>query len=255
VVTGIIWNTEPEANLSVLASQLTKRAMRRADAVFVNSVAQVQVLYDWGIRSSRVHFVPFGVDTDFWDPAAPAADEPLDVLAESRQPVVMSVGNDRHRDHDLLLQAMQEVHVKVPDARLELVTSRPQMVPPEIGCWRKSRTHAQLRDLHRRSTVVAIATRHNIHISGLTATLESMAMGRPVVVTHTPGLEDYIENGKTGILVPPGDHDAMARALIELIADPDRCRRIGDAARETTLANFSTQVMSRRLAGIIRSVI
>jgi glycosyltransferase involved in cell wall biosynthesis len=255
VVTGVIWNTEPVANLSAFALWLSKKAMRRADAVFVNAAPQARVLREeWGVPSSRVHFVPFGIDTDFWDPAAPAAAEPLELLTEPGQTIVMSVGNDRHRDHGLLLQAMDQVHAKLPDVRLELVTSRPQVIPQEIGGWRRSLTHPQLRDLHRRSQVVAIATRHNIHLSGLTATLESMAMGKPVVATHTPGFEDYIENGKTGILVPPGDPDAMAGALIELAADPDRCQRIGAAARESVLRNFSTRAMCRALARIIRSV-
>lgn len=256
VITGILWNTEREANLSPFARWISKVAFRRADAVFVHSSAQVEVLRDeWGIPGTRIHVVHFGIDADFWDPAAPFGPEPPGALPECEHPLVMSVGNDRHRDHGLLLEAMRQVHTKLPDVRVELVTSRPQLIPPELGTWRQSLTHPQLRDLHRRSQVVAIATRPNIHISGITAVLESMAMGKPVVVTCTPGFEDYIENGKTGILVPPNNPDTMARALIELVTDPDRCQRIGASARESVLANFTSQAMCQRLAKMIRSVV
>lgn len=254
VVTGVIWATEPNPGRSALLQRATRAALLRADALFVNSYAQVPVLCEeWGVASSRVHFVPFGIDTDFWNPDAPACDE-LPRLGSA--PFVLSVGNDRHRDHQLLLAAMQEVHAKLPDARLELVTRTPQQIPPEIGYWRQSATHSQLRDHYRRAQVVAICTRPNIHASGLTATLESMAMGRPVVVTRNPGVDHYVKHGETGMLVPPDDPDAMARALIELLTDPDRCWRMGAAARQHIFsAGLTTQAMSQNLASVIRSVI
>lgn len=260
VITGVIWNTEP-SGLSPLARRLTKVALRRADAIYVLSSAQVPVLrMEWGIASSRIHFVPFGIDTDFWDPTSPVRTELSDAdtspLPDGQQgPLILSVGNDQHRDHKLLLKAVREVHAKLPATQLELVTSAPQQIPPEVGHWRPSVTHSQLRDLYRNARLVTICTRPNIHASGVTATLESMAMGKAVVRTHTPGLEDYIVHGETGVLVPANNPDAMARELADLLMDPDRCARLGAAARQRVLRSFSTQAMCRRLAGAIQSVI
>ena len=253
VVTGVIWATERRANGAALARLASKAALRRADALFVNSYAQVPVLcQDWGVPASRVHFVPLGIDTDFWDPAAPASDE-LPRLSPAQ--FVLSVGNDRHRDHQLLLAAMQVVHPKLPEVRLELVTRTPHRIPPEVGYWRQWATPLQLRDHYRRAQVVAICARPNIHASGLTATLESMAMARAVVATRTPGLEDYIVHGETGLLVPPNDPEALAWALIELLTDRDKCARMGLAARRRVLsAGLSTEAMSKSLASVIRSV-
>lgn len=248
VVTGVIWNTERDAKLTAAARWATRTALRRADAVYVNSSAQLPVLREkWGVPPSRVHFVHLGIDTDFWDPAG---FPPVD-----REPLMLSVGNDRHRDHELLLAATRAVRAKLPEVRLELVTRAPQQIPPEVGRWRQSATHRQLRDLYRQAAVVAICTRPNIHASGLTATLESMAMGKTVVATRNPGLEDYIVHGETGILVPPNDPDAMAGALIEQLKDPDGCARIGAAARRRVADGLSTQAMAGRLAEVIRSVL
>jgi glycosyltransferase involved in cell wall biosynthesis len=189
----------------------------------------------------------------------PLSDEPRGTgserSADGGRPLILSVGNDRHRDHDLLLTAMQEVHAKLPEARLELVARAHQEIAPEIGRWRRSATHPQLRDLYRKAQLVAICTRPNIHASGLTATLESMAMGKAVVATRNPGLEDYVVHGETGLLVPPDDPEAMARALVELVTDPDRCSQLGAAARARVVGKLSTKAMCRRLADVIRSVI
>ena len=254
VITGILWNTEPRENLSAFARRISKTAMRHANAVFVHSIAQVEALRDWGVEESRIHVVHFGIDTEFWDPSGVTSIKYPVHATDIVQPLIMSVGNDRHRNHGVLVDSMKEVCLKFPDARLELVTRKPQKLPPEIGTWRSSMTHSQLRELCRRSQVAAISTSPNIHVSGITATLESMAMGKPVVVTRTPGMEDYVIDGKTGIFVPPNDPESMAHAIIELVSDPDKRHHIGMAARESVLSNFSTRAMSRSLAQMIRSV-
>lgn len=259
VVTGVIWSTEHDASLSAVARWTTMTALRRADAIYVNSAAQIPVLRNtWGIDRSRLHFVHFGIDTDFWDPAMPVGTQPPGAHealpgGELERPMILSVGNDRHRDHGLLLAAVREVHARLPQTRLELVTSARQQIPADVGRWRSSATHPQLRDLYRKARAVAICARPNVHASGLTATLESMAMGRAVVATGNPGLEDYITHGETGLLVPPGDPEAMAHTLTELVADPERCEQLGAAARQRVLNGFSTRAMAQRLATVIRS--
>jgi glycosyltransferase involved in cell wall biosynthesis len=61
--------------------------------------------------------------------------------------------------------------------------------------------------------------------------LEAMANERPVVVTDIGGTAEAVVHGETGLLVPPGDADALAGALLELAADRDRARRMGEAGR------------------------
>lgn len=265
VVTGVIWITEPDAALSALARRVGKNALQRADAIFVLSSAQVPALrVNWGVDAARIHLVHFGIDTDFWDPSLTTAANLPDVnfpqasstaSGEQECRAIVSVGNDRYRDHGLLLDAVREAHRKLPKARLELVTSAPYQIPAEMGRWRRSVTHPELRDLYQHAQVVAMCTRTNNHASGITAILEAMAMGKPVVATHTPGLEDYVAHGETGVLVPSGDPDAMARALVELLEDSDRCTELGTKARKRALSYFSTQALSQRLASVIRSVL
>ncbi|UPT75978.1 MAG: glycosyltransferase family 4 protein [Elusimicrobiota bacterium] len=63
------------------------------------------------------------------------------------------------------------------------------------------------------------------------AALEWMALGRPVVASAVGGLPDLVEDGVTGILVPPKDADALAEALASLLLDPKKTEAMGRAAR------------------------
>ena len=68
---------------------------------------------------------------------------------------------------------------------------------------------------------------------------EAMAYGRPVVATAVGGLVDAVEDGVTGILVPPRAANALRTALEELLADPELRRQLGEAGRERAQERFS----------------
>jgi len=68
--------------------------------------------------------------------------------------------------------------------------------------------------------------------------LEAMERARPVIATDVGGLSDIVRHGATGLLVPPADADALARALLELANDPARAAALGRAGRERMLRRF-----------------
>ncbi|HUP41708.1 MAG TPA: glycosyltransferase family 4 protein [Thermoanaerobaculia bacterium] len=71
------------------------------------------------------------------------------------------------------------------------------------------------------------------------AILEAMAAGLPVVATAVAGVPEAVEHGVTGLLVPPEDAAALARALDELAADPERARRLGEAGRRRVETEYA----------------
>ena len=242
VAMGTLWGTDTRA--SRRARVLTRDAARRAGAIWANTEEQLAVLAGWGVRRSRLHLLRTpGIDVDFW--RAEGA-EPADDL-------VVGIGNDRHRDHALLVEAVSRLRRRRP-VRLELVTELPVEVPDEIGRRVESLSHPELRSLYARATVVAVALKPNIHVSGATVILEAMACERPVAATGTPGVAAYVSDGETGSIVPVGDPDALARALEELLSDPDRARAYGSAGRQRVEASFSSRLTAARLADILRSL-
>ena len=63
------------------------------------------------------------------------------------------------------------------------------------------------------------------------AALEWMAAGRPLISTNVGGLSDLVEDGVTGVLIPPGDADALAETIKSLLEEPERAEAMGRAAR------------------------
>jgi glycosyltransferase involved in cell wall biosynthesis len=99
--------------------------------------------------------------------------------------------------------------------------------------------------------VVAIATKPNVHVSGITAILEAMACGKAVIASHTEGMQDYVSHNVNGVLVPPGNPDALAEAIGDLLRDPARAQALGAAGRQSVEAIFNTREQARRLADIV----
>src|SRR5262245_33445818 len=201
---GVIWATEPDARLNGAGTFVARQGLKRASAVWTLSTGQLPVLEGtWGVESRRLHFVRMGIDEQFWQPSG----------AEAEPGLVVGAGNDRHREHALLVDAMARVRrAGTPSARLELVTQTSVDVPPELGVRRHYLSHVEMRELYARASIVAVVVKPNLHVSGMSVLLEAMACGRPVVATNTPGMADYVADGETGVLGTPrgGDGPGVA---------------------------------------------
>lgn len=85
------------------------------------------------------------------------------------------------------------------------------------------------------------------------ALLEAMAVGLPCVASSVDGIQEVIENGKSGILCPPADSNALANALIRLTEDVPLRNNISLAAKKVIRDDFSTKAMIRKYEEIYRS--
>jgi glycosyltransferase involved in cell wall biosynthesis len=77
--------------------------------------------------------------------------------------------------------------------------------------------------------------------------VEGLLAHRPVVASEVQGLAEIIEDGSTGLLVPPGDVEALATAIAKVLDDPDLARRLADAGRADAVRRFSVQSYRRAL--------
>ncbi len=114
-------------------------------------------------------------------------------------------------------------------------------VPPgELGPW------------YERAAVVAAPSRREGY--GVAAR-EAMAWGRPVVASAVGGLLDAVEDGVTGLLVPPGDVGALRAALERLLGDAELRARLGAAAREKAERELSLDAAAERLESVYREAV
>jgi glycosyltransferase involved in cell wall biosynthesis len=84
---------------------------------------------------------------------------------------------------------------------------------------------------------------------------EAMACGAAVVATTAGAFPEFIEDGRTGILVRPGDPDALADAIKSLLNDPERCARMGAAASEHIRTNFTWERTARMTVDLYEEVL
>jgi glycosyltransferase involved in cell wall biosynthesis len=83
---------------------------------------------------------------------------------------------------------------------------------------------------------------------------EAMAAGRPVVASRIGGIPEYVAEGETGLLVPPGDPGALVGAVLELLAAPARMARLGTGGRERVARLFDSARTDARLECLFREV-
>ena len=151
--------------------------------------------------------------------------------------------HSRKKGIDVLLRAMQQLG---PDSglRVRLIGDGPlsqelRLLASSLGVsdqvhFLGTRGRAQVFEELARCDLLVMPSRHASESFGL-ATLEAMACGKPVVASAIGGLSEVVEDGTTGVLVPPDDPEALALALRTLAADEALRRRLGDAGRQRAL--------------------
>jgi glycosyltransferase involved in cell wall biosynthesis len=227
------------------------RPQGRMSRVLVHSSRQLELATAvLGIPRDRLDLLAYHADVDFW---APGRDREA-----TSEPLVLAVGRE-HRDYATLATACAGLPARVHVAAGSLFSPGARRSDPQA--WPSNFTvgfadHLALRELYARAAVVAVPLVPTDFQAGVTTILEAMAMGRPVVVTATEGQRDIVEDGVTGVMVPPGDADALRDAVASLLANPRERRRLGDNAREAVVLRFGlnayTDELFRHLVEITR---
>ena len=85
--------------------------------------------------------------------------------------------------------------------------------------------------------------------------LEAMAAGLPIVASRVGGIPEMVQDGATGLLVPPQDPAALAAAVVRLLRDGDAARRLGEAAARGARARYSLQAVAARVEALYREIL
>jgi glycosyltransferase involved in cell wall biosynthesis len=153
-----------------------------------------------------------------------------------------------------LLEALPRIRASVPEAVLVFVGDgelRPQLErrAQELGVDGAVRFLGLRRDVHEIVHLFDVSVLPSLNEGMGKAAVEAMAAGKPVVASAVSGLQDVIRPGCSGILVPPGDPDALSRAVVDLLRDTDRARSLGEAARREA-ESYGVEAMVARLEAL-----
>jgi glycosyltransferase involved in cell wall biosynthesis len=223
----------------------------RVDKVVVFGSVQLDYLREeYGDRVDAV-FIPHRADTEFFRP------DPTDPQGSGQERLVLSVGNDISRDFDTLVEAVQIGRLREDlGAQCLIHTTRPvELTAPGISVRREQISFVDLRRSYQASSVFVLPLRDTIHAGGINSLLEAMSMSRPVVVTRSRGIIDYVADGENALVVDPGDAAGMARAIRRLLENPEEAGRLGENARRSIVENNRNPLYAQRLGSILREVI
>ena len=146
---------------------------------------------------------------------------------------------------DRLTRAFARLAAERPDVRLVIVGDGPERAPLErlvraLGIDRQGLVELtgalDARAAQERMARASVMALPSVRESLGAVYLEAMSLGVPALGTRGEGIEEHIEHGVSGILVPPDDDETLLDELRALAADPDRARRIGEAGRRRFLA-------------------
>ena len=241
--------------------------LRDADAFVAMSHAIAAECVAAGAAPERVVRLPHGVDTARFRPASDDERRALRVrygLPESAVIATYTGRLLRGKGLETLVDAFAAIAAEEPRAHLMIVGSgegQSLSVEPELRESVRQRGLGELVTFTGRVDDVAERLRASdlfafpSEFEGLGISLvEAAACGLPAVGARTGGIVDVIEEGASGLLVPPRDASALASALRTLVADPERRRQMGRRAREVARDRFDLEDSVSRYVALFREL-
>ncbi|MCC6173990.1 MAG: glycosyltransferase family 4 protein [Chloroflexi bacterium] len=251
------------------------RVQTHVDAIVLHSRRQYDVaIRELGLDPDQLALVPYQVDPEFW--------RPMDVPEER---LIVSAGLE-YRDYPTLFQAVDGLDAQVVVGAASNWSRRRNTAldaPRPSNVSVSSFDYHGLRALFARASVIAVPVDDVDFQAGVTTVLEAMAMGKAVVVTHSYGQTDVIEDrrmvtrgaqersrpisllrtlaaeadveiGPNGFYVPPHDPAALRRALVYLLDHPEDRARLGAAGRRAVERLMRVDQFADRIARVVEHV-
>ena len=196
---------------------------------------------------------------NFVKPFVPAPSEEVERLRSrvglQDKAMILVVGRlSSEKGHAILLEATERLErmKNVPDFRVVVVGDGPEegallRLIDRLGIRQQvvmAGFQTDVRPYYSLATLLALPSYSE---GSPNVVLEAMAAGLPIAATAAGGVPEILENGVTGLMVPPGDPQAMADALLQILRDADLAKRLGAAARSGAEAHYTPQAYRRSL--------
>ncbi len=233
-------NWKPGSGLTRLGRASAMRMIDRAVARYcVYTTAELEDFpRTWGVDPAKMAFTPYYYNL---------SDEELGQVPTSEGHVFS--GGDSLRDYETLLEAaagLPEVPFHVASARF-----RPDAPPRNAAVGRVP--HERYIQLIRSASVVVVPMRAGVvRTAGLETFITAMAMGKLIIASDSPGVRDYVDAGRTGLIVPPGDAAALREAIAWSLdpATSGEAAAVAAAGRETARREFSPEAFIAKLLDV-----
>ena len=241
------------AVLKTIGGPIERWGEHSAEAVLVITPRLYRLLLSDGVEENHLYVIPPGVNPSLFE--GPFEDP----FAGVGKPRVLFVGRLAPQKGVSALVAAADL-LEDPSAQVLLVGDGPERPKLEreakrIGVGYRLRFEGFV--AHERLPA-ALAHADMLVLPSLyeelgTVLLEAMQAGLPVVASNTGGIPDVIEDGVNGMLVPPGEPEALAHAINHLLADRDLARRLSEGAQERA-KDYDWEVLAERVLRVYQDV-
>ena len=225
------------------------------DRIVVWSQTHTDLLTEfWQISPERLVMVAYPVDHHFW--------RPMNEVADS----ISSAGNSR-RDYATLIEAVRGLDIRCNIATTVKLAqagnpdwnatgrslSQISSLPDNVVC--KASSLAEMRAMYARSRFVVVPLFPSFRDNGITIVNQAMAMGKAVICSRIQGQIEFVEEGVTGILVPPADVQALREAIQYLWDHPDVAEQMGREGRRRAEEIFALTQFVADIQQVVDDVI
>jgi glycosyltransferase involved in cell wall biosynthesis len=247
---------------------LRNRILRQADAHSAISADIAAELAASGIPNKALHIIPNSVNTERFFPSSAEQKQQLRRLLGLPAAATILIYTGRlvsYKGLPLLLEVWQAIVKKYQPLHLILAgTGGLDM----HNCEAELRSFVRERHLEssvlftgnvpnvseylQAADIFVFPTENDAFPSSL---VEAMACALPVVTTPVGAIKDIVNDAQTGMLVEPGNFQELYHALETLIEDPSRARRLGQAALESVLKNYSALIVTEKYLRLFEKII
>ncbi len=207
-----------------------------------------EVLVNDGIPAGRIFVVHSGINPNRFDDVA--KDYLIDEFnIKSSDQVVINVAHlAGHKGQQYLVKAIPLVLAEIPSARFFIIgggelMDELQTLAISLGLKKKLIFTGFRRDVGAFYQIADLFVMSSVQEGLGTAVLDALALGKPVVATHSGGIPEIIHDGETGRLVASADHISLAEGIIEMLHHTDRAKQMAIQGRAMVRQKFSVEAM------------
>jgi glycosyltransferase involved in cell wall biosynthesis len=240
------------------------QALRQADAVIGVSREILDKAALLSGRREGLHLVPNAVDAARFRPREGEVEVPRE-LREAPRPFVAFAGELRFKKGLPVIEALAGRLAAAGRGSLVLLGGVRREEREAFSAWRRREPAASARVYERPyeadpDRLAGLCAAMDLFVfpslwDGLpNALLEAMACARPCLAAAVGAIPEVIEDGRSGWLVPPRDLDSFPDRALAVLGDPAACERVGRAARERVLREFTPERERDALLGVLRGL-
>lgn len=227
---------EPGVRSDSIERHLEGVTLRRASAITAPSgIVSEDIRLECGLDDRPIQIIPYPVDTEEFKPA------PKD---QSRKMVLFVGRVEKRKGADVLLRALPRVLEKHPDCEFAFVGQvSDELVDlvkgaPGAACFLRFKPRHALVELYQKASMCVVPS---LWDNSPNVVYEAMACGTPVIATSVGGIPELVDDGATGLLIPPDDELSLAEAISKLLDDTSAREQMGARSRRRALADWPVE--------------